>query len=110
MESCLIQAEENDTLIQEVKRICEKHGITAYNEERNKGTLRHVMARYGQVTGEIMLVFITRTAELPNKKQLLKKLREIPRSKINCSKRKYEAYECNFRRQNDSTVRIRIHL
>ena len=74
MESCLIQAEENDTLIQEVKRICEKHGISAYNEERNQGTLRHVMARYGQVTGEIMLVFITRTAELPNKKQSLKKL------------------------------------
>ena len=36
MESCLIQAEENDTLIQEVKRICEKHGISAYNEERTK--------------------------------------------------------------------------
>ena len=52
MESCLIQAEENDTLIQEVKRICEKHGISAYNEERNQGTLRHVMARYGQVTGD----------------------------------------------------------
>lgn len=55
MESCLIQAEENDTLIQEVKRICEKHGISAYNEERNKGTLRHVMARYGQVTGKLCL-------------------------------------------------------
>lgn len=74
MESCLIQAEENDTLIQEVKRICEKHGITAYNEERNKGTLRHVMARYGQVTGEIMLVFITRTAELPNKNAIIEEI------------------------------------
>ncbi len=74
METCLIQAEENDTLIQEVKRICETHGIRAYNEERHKGTLRHVMARYGHVTGEIMLVFITRTAELPNKKAIIEEI------------------------------------
>ncbi|MEH7463974.1 23S rRNA (uracil(1939)-C(5))-methyltransferase RlmD, partial [Bacillus thuringiensis] len=74
METCLIQAEENDTLIQEVKRICEKHGITAYNEERHKGTLRHVMARYGQVTGEIMLVFITRTTELPNEQAIIEEI------------------------------------
>lgn len=32
------------------------------------------MARYGQVTGEIMLVFITRTAELPNKKAIIEEI------------------------------------
>ena len=88
----------NDTLIQEVKRICEKHGITAYNEERNKGTLRHVMARYGQVTGKLCLSSLHVQQNCRTKTQSLKKLREIPRSKIHCSKRKYEAYECNLRR------------
>ena len=78
MESCLIQAEENDTLIQEVKRICEKHGISAYNEERNKGTLRHVMARYGQVTGKLCLSSLLVQQNCQTRKQSLKKLREIP--------------------------------
>ncbi|MDR4410370.1 23S rRNA (uracil-5-)-methyltransferase RumA, partial [Bacillus anthracis] len=32
IESCLIHAEENDTLIPEGKRISEKHGISAYKE------------------------------------------------------------------------------
>ncbi|MFD3447622.1 23S rRNA (uracil(1939)-C(5))-methyltransferase RlmD [Microbacteriaceae bacterium 4G12] len=74
METCLIQAEENDVLIQKVKDICSKHGVTAYNEERHKGMLRHIMARYGQVTGEVMLVFITRTEELPHKDDIIKEI------------------------------------
>ncbi len=74
MEKCLIQAEENDALIQEVKSICSKYGVQAYNEERHKGTLRHIMARYGQVTGEVMLVFITRTEELPHKKAIIEEV------------------------------------
>lgn len=74
MKKCLIQVEENDKLIQEVKDICAKHGVQAYNEERHKGTLRHVMARYGQVTGEIMLVFITRTEDLPHKSTIMEEI------------------------------------
>ncbi|MCP8969851.1 23S rRNA (uracil(1939)-C(5))-methyltransferase RlmD [Ectobacillus ponti] len=74
MKSCLIQAEENDVLIQRVKEICSKHGVSAYREEQHKGTLRHVMARYGLVTGEIMLVFITRTAELPQKAAIIEEI------------------------------------
>ncbi|MFX3624449.1 MAG: 23S rRNA (uracil(1939)-C(5))-methyltransferase RlmD [Ectobacillus sp.] len=76
MEKCLIQVEENDKLIQEVKRICGKYGIQAYNEERHRGTLRHVMARYGQVTEEIMLVLITRTEDLPHKHKIIEEVTE----------------------------------
>jgi 23S rRNA (uracil1939-C5)-methyltransferase len=71
MEKCLIQIEANDVLIQAVKAICEKYGVQAYREEQHKGTLRHVMARYGQVTGEIMLVFVTRTEDLPQQQQII---------------------------------------
>ncbi|KQL51457.1 RNA methyltransferase [Heyndrickxia shackletonii] len=74
MEACLIQQEKNDKVIQSVKRICEKYGVQAYNEQTHKGTLRHIMARYGIKTGEIMVVLITRTPNLPNQNQLIQEI------------------------------------
>ncbi|WP_078382232.1 23S rRNA (uracil(1939)-C(5))-methyltransferase RlmD [Sutcliffiella halmapala] len=71
MKDCLIQQETNDRVVQKVKGICETHGVRSYNEKSHRGTLRHIMARYGLVTGETMVVLITRTADLPNKKQII---------------------------------------
>lgn len=67
MDQCLIQQEENDDVVNKVKDICNKYGIKAYDEARHKGELRHIMVRRGQVTGEIMVVLITRTQDIPNK-------------------------------------------
>ena len=47
MNECLIQQSENDRVVQAIKEICGKYGIKAYNEERHKGWLRHIMVRYG---------------------------------------------------------------
>ncbi len=76
MEACMIQQEKNDEVVQAVKRICTKYGVTSYNEERHKGTLRHIMARHGQVTKEVMVVLVTRTSELPNKEKIVKEIVE----------------------------------
>lgn len=76
MEACMIQQEKNDEVVQAVKRICTKYGVTAYNEQRHKGTLRHIMARHGQVTKEVMVVLVTRTSELPNKEKIVKEIVE----------------------------------
>jgi 23S rRNA (uracil1939-C5)-methyltransferase len=76
MEACMIQQEKNDEVVQAVKKICTKYGVTAYNEERHKGTLRHIMARHGQVTKEVMVVLVTRTSELPNKENIVKEIVE----------------------------------
>jgi 23S rRNA (uracil1939-C5)-methyltransferase len=82
MEACLIQQEKNDTVVQTVKRICDKYGVRAYNEQTHKGTIRHIMARYGMKTGEIMVVLITRTSVLPNKESIIEEiLAEIPEVK-----------------------------
>lgn len=67
MEECLIQQEENDEVVKVVKSICEKYGVKGYDEARHKGELRHIMVRRGLVTGEMMVVLITRTSELTNK-------------------------------------------
>ncbi|KRD82601.1 RNA methyltransferase [Bacillus sp. Root147] len=76
MDACLIQQQANDDVVQAVKSICEKHDISAYQEQKHKGSLRHIMARYGLVTGEIMVVIVTRTAELPNKKRIIEDIIE----------------------------------
>ncbi|WP_243550164.1 23S rRNA (uracil(1939)-C(5))-methyltransferase RlmD [Priestia megaterium] len=76
MDACLIQQQANDDVVQAVKSICEKHGVSAYQEQKHKGSLRHIMARYGLVTGEIMVVIVTRTAELPNKKRIIEDIIE----------------------------------
>lgn len=74
MEACLIQHEQNDTAIQIVKDICQRYGISAYKEETNKGILRHVMTRYGYTTEDMMIVLVTRTPDLPHRKQIVKEI------------------------------------
>ncbi|XQY92224.1 23S rRNA (uracil(1939)-C(5))-methyltransferase RlmD [Metabacillus sp. HB246100] len=76
MERCLIQQADNDDVVQAVKRICEKYGIRAYNEEKHKGWLRHIMVRYGLVTNELMVVFVTRTPDFPHKADMIKEITE----------------------------------
>ncbi|MFH5186336.1 23S rRNA (uracil(1939)-C(5))-methyltransferase RlmD [Paenibacillus sp. TAB 01] len=85
MEACLIQQENNDLVVAEVKRVARELGIRAYNEETHKGLLRHVVARYGFNTGEIMVVLITNGESLPHADELVGLLREaIPGLKSIC--------------------------
>ncbi|WP_423800495.1 23S rRNA (uracil(1939)-C(5))-methyltransferase RlmD [Neobacillus sp. SAB-20_R2A] len=71
MDESVIQLPEVNEAIQTAKEICSRLGIPAYNEETHKGVLRHIMARYGKQTGELMVVLITRTPEIPYKKELI---------------------------------------
>ncbi|MEQ2527744.1 23S rRNA (uracil(1939)-C(5))-methyltransferase RlmD [Bacillaceae bacterium CLA-AA-H227] len=70
----LIQIPEINEAVQVVKEICGKIGIPAYNEETHKGVLRHIMARYGQQTGELMVVIVTRTGEIPFLEKLVEEI------------------------------------
>lgn len=70
----LIQLPEVNEAVQAVKEICSRLGIPAYSEEDHKGVLRHIMARYGKQTGELMVVIITRTAEIPQQNKLVEEI------------------------------------
>lgn len=76
MEACLIQQEKNDEVVQIVKEICGRNGVRAYDETSHKGTLRHIMVRHGLVTGEVMVVLVTRMSELPNRKKIISEIVE----------------------------------
>jgi len=67
----VIQLPAVNEAVRAVKEICRELRIPAYDEEHHSGVLRHIMARYGRETGELMVVLITRTAELPHQKKLV---------------------------------------
>ncbi|RTR26721.1 23S rRNA (uracil(1939)-C(5))-methyltransferase RlmD [Robertmurraya yapensis] len=78
----LIQIPEINEAVQVVKEICGKLGIPAYNEETHKGVLRHIMARYGKQTGELMVVIVTRTGEIPFAEKIVEEIVErLPKVK-----------------------------
>ncbi|MFC3749514.1 23S rRNA (uracil(1939)-C(5))-methyltransferase RlmD [Paenibacillus sp. GCM10012306] len=79
METCLIQHEENDNVVRQVKEIGRRLGITAYDEETGKGLLRHVVVRVAFVTGEMMVVLVTNGDRIPRKDEWIAEIRrELP--------------------------------
>ncbi|WP_064094391.1 23S rRNA (uracil(1939)-C(5))-methyltransferase RlmD [Rossellomorea aquimaris] len=74
MDKCIIQYEKNDEVIQHVKDICEKLEVRPYDETKHKGVLRHIMTRTAYTTGEVMVVLVTRTPELPHKSKIVEEL------------------------------------
>ncbi|MCR8963933.1 23S rRNA (uracil(1939)-C(5))-methyltransferase RlmD [Brevibacillus halotolerans] len=76
---CLIQHQANDEVVATVKRIAERLGIEPYNEVKHTGLLRHVVAKVGAKTGDLMVVLITTEAFLPEREQLIQLIRaELP--------------------------------
>ena len=74
MDACMIQAEANDTVVRAVKEIASNLGIRAYDEENHRGVIRHIIAKYGRKTGDVMVVIVTKTKDLPHKKRLIKEI------------------------------------
>lgn len=75
MKSCLIQQEKMMRLFKKSKRSATKMAY-AYDEQRHKGDLRHIMARYGLVTGDVMIVLVTKAKDLPNRKKIIADITE----------------------------------
>ena len=79
MKACIIQQEKNDEVVKKVKEICNINGVRAYDEQKHKGELRHIMTRYGLKSGEVMVVLVTRTNELTGKKKIIEEIvKRIP--------------------------------
>ncbi|MED4850349.1 23S rRNA (uracil(1939)-C(5))-methyltransferase RlmD [Caldifermentibacillus hisashii] len=70
----VIHMEAINDAIKIVKEICNELGVAAYNEEAHTGVLRHIMARFGRKTDELMIVLITRTEKLPHRKEIVGKI------------------------------------
>ncbi|WP_137791399.1 23S rRNA (uracil(1939)-C(5))-methyltransferase RlmD [Bacillus sp. E(2018)] len=76
MDSCIITGDTNDDAVQAVKEIVNQYNVSAYNEEKHKGILRHIIARYGKTTGDLMIVLVTNGSELPQRKKIVEDIRK----------------------------------
>ena len=77
-QSCLIQNELNDKILNAVRLVAKKFNLQPYDEDSHKGFLRHVMGRVGS-GGEFMIVLVTAAKNFPNEKNFVRALvKELP--------------------------------
>jgi 23S rRNA (uracil1939-C5)-methyltransferase len=76
IDMCLIQHPDNDRVVSVVKKMARELGIPPYQEKSHRGCLRHVMARIGVHTGELMVVLVTNGRDIPHRKALVEQLRQ----------------------------------
>ena len=90
IESCLIEDELADRIVADIRAMLPRFKITAYNERREQGFLRHVLIRRSFSTGEVMVVLVatqaTFQAEKPFVRELVKKHPEIKTVILNVNK------------------------
>ena len=81
VDSCRIEDETADRIIVTVRRMLPSFRMTAYDERRGTGFLRHVLVKRSFTTGEVMVVLVAANAVFPGQKQftaqLLRKHPEI---------------------------------
>lgn len=75
---CYIQAEVNEQIMERIRSFLEEYNISIYDENKNKGLVRHILTRAGFTTGELMVCIIANGDELPYKEELIRSLCEIP--------------------------------
>lgn len=75
-DTCHVHSHAMNEVLPFVRHLMNKYGVKAYDEKTHRGELRHIMIRTGHFTGEMMVVFVTRTAKLPAKEQIIEELTE----------------------------------
>ena len=74
---CRIQNETANHILDKICEIAGNMRIQAYDEKKRTGVLRHAYIRVAASTGEVMLVIVIGSRELPGSKVFLKRLLEV---------------------------------
>ncbi|MBI1870743.1 MAG: 23S rRNA (uracil(1939)-C(5))-methyltransferase RlmD [Chlamydiae bacterium] len=72
IENCLVQTEIANQVIQTTAKLISSLDIFPYDEVQDEGVLRHILVREGVHTGEVMLIWVTREADVPQIENLAK--------------------------------------
>ncbi len=75
-EACKLQPVIFADIIKTCEEWISQNNISVYNEETNKGLLRHIYLRMAKATNQIMLTLIINGESLPHKESLIKALSE----------------------------------
>ena len=74
MDKCFIQSEDSNDILKSISDLMKKYKLSAYEEDKRKGIFRHVLIKKGFSTNQIMVVLITNTPSIPNRKDFVKDL------------------------------------
>lgn len=91
-QKCLLHPKVCDDIISTITELMIKLRIEPYEEDKRKGLLRHVLLRYGKVSGQVMVVLVMNQSVFPARKNfvnaLLKKHPQITTVVQNVNTRK----------------------
>jgi 23S rRNA (uracil1939-C5)-methyltransferase len=73
-ESCMIQAEINEKIMNLVRAFLERYHISVYEEETHTGLVRHILTRAGFATGELMVCLVVNGEKLPHEEEFVEML------------------------------------
>ena len=92
MERSIIHDPKADEIIQTIKGMMKSFKMQPYDEDSDRGFLRHVLVRVGKNSGEIMVVIVAASPIFKGQKNFVKALREahpeISTILLNVNKRK----------------------
>lgn len=91
VDDCLIEDSTADRIIRDIREMMPRFKMTAYDERRRSGFLRHVLVKRAFATGEVMVVLVASTpvfkAQKPFVSELLAKHPEITTVILNVNDR-----------------------
>lgn len=75
--NCALGVEINERILKLILEFMKEYHISAYDEEKHQGLVRHVLIRYGFTTKEIMVCLVINGERLPHGEALAKRFAEI---------------------------------
>ena len=76
--ACALGVPVNQVILEKILDYMKTCRVSAYNEEKHTGLVRHVLLRYGFTSQEIMVCLVINGTKLPHAEVLVESLREIP--------------------------------
>ena len=76
IDECMLEDKQSQEIIATVKSLLKSFKIFIYDEDTDRGLLRHVLVRRAFSTGEIMVVLVVTSPIFPSKNNFVKALRD----------------------------------
>ena len=76
IDNCFIQNKDTQNLAKFILRFIKENNISVYNEENQKGLVRHIVTKIGLKTNEIMCIIVINGSKIPKEKELIKSIIE----------------------------------
>lgn len=73
-DDCMLEDKHCQAVLQTLKRLMLSFKILPYDENSGRGHIRHVLMRYSNATGQLMVCLVTISAMLPSKNNFVKAL------------------------------------